>query len=218
MRYFVLIITMIILALSTACTSAQDDITSPATPELLNSENYLDTHVAECRANMRAIAGQAVIFFANNANRYPEDLEEMGMAGYMCPACSSTYIYAAYFNEETQEPEYFLSCPQPSDPNHGFIDNGIPSWSGGQNPDPAQWENFCRNSMMLIWSQAVMFFANNGRFPDNQEELGLAGLTCPACGQEYILIGSKTEFYVACPMPTDPNHGNIDFGVPSWQE
>ncbi len=224
MRYFVLITTMIILVLSTACTSARDDITSPATPDLLNSENNLDTHVAECQNNMTTIACTIVGFYAYY-NRYPDDLEEIGMSTYVCPACSSTYIYSSSFNEETQESEYFLSCPLPSDPNHGFVDNGLSSWSGEQNPPPEQWEDFCRNSMSTIASQAVMFFANNGnRYPDDLEELGMANYLCPACNSPYIYSSSfneetqESEYSLSCPLPSDPNHGNIENGVPSWQD
>lgn len=306
MRSFMLITTMIILALSTSCTTTGDDLTSPATPELLNSENNLDSYVEECRANMRTIAGQAVIHFAINGtypanmeemgepyseltcpecglpyeffgneklyflncplpndpnhgfidnglpswtgenpdpsehqsicranmrtiasqavmffasnNRYPDNLEEMGMSGYLCPTCGSTYIYSAYFNEETQEPGYFLSCPLPSDPNHGFIDNGVPSWSGEQSPHPEQWEDFCQANMRTIASQAVIFFAEHNKYPNCQEDIGMSGVVCPACGQEYLMIGTETEFYVSCPMPSDPNHGFIDNGIPSWTE
>ena len=209
MRYFMLIITMIILALSTACTSAGDDITSPATPELLNAENNLDTYVAECRANMRTIAGQAVIHYAINGT-YPANMEEMGepYSEMTCPECGLTY---EFFGDHKY---YFLNCPMPNDPTHGFIDNGLPSWV--ENPDPSEWENICRAHMRAIASQAVMYFANHNTYPNNQEEIGMSGVVCPACGQEYVLIGSETEFYVSCPMPEDPNHGNIDNGVASW--
>lgn len=212
MRYFMLIITMIILALSTACTSAGDDITSPATPELLNSENNFDTHTTECRANMRTIASQAVIYFAMNET-YPANMEEMGLpySEMTCPECGLTYEFSG------DHKTYFLNCPLPNDPNHGFVDNGYVSWAG-ENPDPSEWENICRANMQTIASQAVIFFATHDRFPNTQEEIEMAGVVCPACGQEYVLIGSETEFYVGCSMPTDPNHGNIDNFIPSWQD
>ncbi len=210
MRYFMLIITMIILILSTACTSAQDDITSPATPERLNSENNLDTYVEECRANMRTIAGQAVIHYAINGT-YPADMEEMGQpySEMTCPECGLTY---EFFGDHKY---YFLNCPMPSDPTHGFIDNGVPSWTG-ENPDPSQWENICRANMRTIASQAVMYFANHNKFPTSLEDIGMSGVACPACGQEIVLIGSDTTFYVGCPMPEDPNHGYIDNDGASW--
>lgn len=74
-----------------------------------------------CRANMRTIASQAVIFFATN-DRFPTTLEEIGMAGVVCPTCNFTYQLIG------TETEFYVGCPLPYDPTHGFIDGGVTSW------------------------------------------------------------------------------------------
>ncbi|MCK5785659.1 MAG: hypothetical protein KAH54_03765 [Candidatus Sabulitectum sp.] len=76
----------------------------------------------------------------------------------------------------------------------------------------------CRANMTYIASQAVIFFACNGRYPDDLEEMGMAGVVCPACMEEYDIIGIDDYFYIECPLPFSPDHGNIDDGVASWLE
>ena len=74
---------------------------------------------------MRVIAGQCAIFFAGNS-RYPFDLEEMGMADFMCPTCLTPYTYYLYENS-TGDSVYFVGCPMLEKPNHECIDAGSPS-------------------------------------------------------------------------------------------
>ncbi|MCD4708066.1 MAG: hypothetical protein K8S62_10055, partial [Candidatus Sabulitectum sp.] len=174
MRSFTLISSLIFLILSIACTSTGDDVTSPALPNLLNEENDLDGFKWECRANMRTIASQAVMFFANNS-RYPKSLGEIGLAGLACPACGLTYQLAG------TEFVFYVSCPMPVYPNHGYIDNGVPSWLH----DPELEEYRCREKMEAIAIQAAIFFANNSRYPENLEELGMESYKCPTCGLSY---------------------------------
>lgn len=74
-----------------------------------------------CRANMRTIASQCVLFFAVH-DRYPESLEELGMGSVTCPECENPYIF---FGDSRN---LYIECGLPADPNHGNIDNGITSW------------------------------------------------------------------------------------------
>lgn len=288
MRSFTVIGTLILLILSTACTTTGDDITAPTGTDLLNSGKGQGDHLDECRANMRTIASQCVIFYAGNG-RYPSTMEEIGMAGVVCPSCDLTYqlvgtktefyvgcpipleithgfidngtvswvesfttecretmrkiasaciIYYAINStypadmEELGEPYDEMTCPECGEPynlkgdmehfalncpltpviSHGNIVDGIPSW----NWEPGSGQDACRANMRTIASQAVIFFATNDRYPNTMEEIGMAGVVCPGCGLDYQLIGTETEFYVGCPMPSFDNHGFIDDGVASW--
>ncbi len=212
MRSLTVISTLMLLVLSVACTSTGDDVTSPAFPNLLDEEKNSDSFVWECRANMRTIASQAVIFYATN-ERYPNSLEELGMAGIMCPGCGLAYCLSGTANE------FNISCPMPLEPNHGSIDNGVPSWLH----DPEYEEYLCRENMVTIANQAITFFAGNNRYPEDLEELGLENLECPTCCLSYIYYSYEDSaenpaFYAGCPLSSDPNHGFIDNGVPSWQQ
>jgi len=74
-----------------------------------------------CRANMRLICMQCVIFFAINS-RYPESLEEIGMSNFICPECGNPYVFIG------SRWSFFIECGKPEDPNHGYILDGVPSW------------------------------------------------------------------------------------------
>lgn len=209
MRSFTVISTLMLLILSAACTSTGDDVTSPALPNLLNEANALDSFLYECHKNMRTIVSACVIYYAQNST-YPSDLEALGepYSEMTCPECGLPYELKG------DQENCVLNCPLPGIPNHGSIINGVVSWP----PDPGNEESDCRQNMVTIASQATIFYAYHSRYPNNLEELGMAGVECPTCGLAYELIGTETEFYVGCPMPTDPNHGFIDNGTPSWPD
>jgi len=159
-----------------------------------------------CQANMRAMSSQCVFFFAENG-RYPENLEELEMADFVCPVCGDQYTYYPY-----GECSFFLGCGLPVGLNHGYINDGVASWiPGGSNP-----QNACRANMRTIASQCVIFFASNERYPESLEELGMADVVCPQCGNPYIYEGTENSCYIECGLPLNPNHGKIDNGVPSW--
>ena len=210
MRVFLAVMFLISLVLSAGCTTSSDDITSPPIPSLQNTEDNITGDIYECRANMRTIAGQMVVFFATN-NYYPNTMEEIGMAGVVCPTHGNEYLLIG------TESEFYIECGLPQLPNHGNIDNGVPSWHN-QHADPNDWEDICRAHMRTIAGQATIFFASNNHYPNTLKEIGMEGVFCPACGNEYQLIGTEEEFFVGCPMPLSPNHGNIENGVPSWHE
>ena len=125
MRIFTIIAFACILSFATACTTSGNDIVSPQLPESGQSNDFSNTpeYENECRATMRTIASQMAMYMAYH-NKYPKTLEEMGMTGVVCPECGLEYFLTA--DNET----YRIECPLPSDPNHGFIDNGVPSWGG----------------------------------------------------------------------------------------
>lgn len=81
-----------------------------------------------CRSNMRVIASQCVIFFAQH-NRYPENLGELGpsITKLTCFDCGLPYVYFSYDYPPAGD-GFFIGCPLPSDPNHGHIRDGIASW------------------------------------------------------------------------------------------
>jgi hypothetical protein len=79
-------------------------------------------------------------------------------------------------------------------------------------------EQQCHTNMRTLASQAVMFYAENDRYPRDQEEMGMAGVVCPECGEEYTIVADEYHFYIGCPLPFSPNHGNIDNGVVSWED
>ncbi len=213
MRLITAVILVCLLSFATGCNNAESDITSPQIPE---SEYFSNTSgsTLECQANMRTIASQAVMYMANHNNMYPETLEDMGMGGLICPECGLQYSWSTRFVEETKESTFFLECPLPSDPNHGCIDNGAPSWTTPQEPS----EDACRANMRTVASQAVMYFANHNRYPKTLEEIGFENLVCPVCNMEYVLVSDEESYFLECPLPTDPNHGNIDNGVVSWND
>lgn len=210
MRTLSAIVFLVILILSSGCTTSGDNITSPVLPSLQNSENNINSDTYKCRAIMRTIAGQATIFFAVN-NYYPSSLEEIGMAGVVCPTHNDEYVLIG------TESEYYIECGLTQLPNHGNIDNGVPSWLSGHS-EPGEWEDVCRANMRTIASQATIFFAGNDRYPKNLEEIGMAGVVCPECGEEYQLVGGVSQYLVHCPVAQLPNHGAIVNGIPSWHE
>ena len=210
MRFFTVISTVMLLILSAACTSTGDDITSPTVSNLLNEEKEQGSFLYICHANMRAIASECMIYYVNNST-FPADLEALGepFSEMTCPECGLLYELKG------DEEHFALNCPLPQLPNHGSIVDGVASWP----PDPEQWEKACRANMRTIASQALMFFANNNcEFPNNLEEIGMADVTCPACGNTYHYVGGGTEFHVSCPIPSDPNHGFIHTCLASWHE
>jgi len=74
-----------------------------------------------CRANMRAIASQETIYFAQNAT-YTTDMTSLQMAGVMCPssfAYTFTGVTTNVFN---------IQCPCTTPGSHGHISNGVASW------------------------------------------------------------------------------------------
>jgi len=121
MRTFSVIGVAVLFILSAACTTSDDNLTAPALPTGMSGENSFDTNTRQCHTNMRTLAGQAVIFYAENG-RYPRDQEEMGMAGVVCPACQEEYDIIGI------EDYFYIECPLPFSPDHGNIDNGVASW------------------------------------------------------------------------------------------
>jgi hypothetical protein len=80
-----------------------------------------------CRSSMRVISSMCVIYYANHGF-YPETVEDLGppYSGLRCPQClDEPFIYYSY----SQGQEFYIECPLPGGENHGFIDNGMASWS-----------------------------------------------------------------------------------------
>ena len=193
---------ILIALIAFSCTDSDDNTVSPVEPELLGN---IDSNAQACRANMRTIASQQVIYFATH-DRYAATLEELGMAGITCPECGLEYVI------EATECDCSIHCPLPTEPTHGSIINGVATWGPGEAE-----EELCRNNMMMIANACIYFFSQNERYPDDLEELGITCLNCPTCGDSYIYNSSdETSFYLGCPNLPEPGHGYIDDGVASW--
>ena len=70
-----------------------------------------------CRANMRTLATQNTIYFAQN-NEYSDNLNDLGFAGLCCPEGGS-------YRMTGDRNEYSITCPN----GHGSIDDGLASWA-----------------------------------------------------------------------------------------
>lgn len=74
--------------------------------------------MSSCRANMRTLASQEVIYYAEH-DCYTESLAELGMSGIVCPECGQSYRVTVSGDDLT------IECPC----GHGSIENGRASWS-----------------------------------------------------------------------------------------
>ena len=74
-----------------------------------------------CRANMRTIASQQVIYFAQNSS-YSPTLLSLNMVGVQCPT------KVAYTITGTVS-QFTVVCNQGDPISHGNINNGIASWT-----------------------------------------------------------------------------------------
>ncbi len=94
---------------------------------IVNGMPSWPTTFNSCRSTMRTIASMCVIYYAVYSE-YPDSLADLGeeYPCLRCPSClDSEYVY--YSRSEGQE--FFISCPLQGDENHGYIDNGIASWT-----------------------------------------------------------------------------------------
>lgn len=78
-----------------------------------------------CRANMRTIASQEVIYFAGNGN-YTDVLGDLGMTGVVCPGAKVAHTLTVGALGGVVSQSFTITCP--NSPTHGNIDNGIASW------------------------------------------------------------------------------------------
>lgn len=74
-----------------------------------------------CRANMRTLASQEVIYFANHNGQYAANIIDLDMVGVECPG-GTQYSFAS-----TTLSEFYITCQ--NTPTHGHISNGIASWT-----------------------------------------------------------------------------------------
>jgi prepilin-type N-terminal cleavage/methylation domain-containing protein len=81
-----------------------------------------------CRANMRTVASQEVIYFASNGT-YTANLADMNIAGVECPAGASFTITVGAAAGGDPGSSFTILCPTAVSPLHGNIDNGLASWS-----------------------------------------------------------------------------------------
>ena len=74
-----------------------------------------------CRANMRTLASQQVIYFATNDSKYATTLAMLDMVGVVCPS-GTDYDLSA-----TTTSHFYIVCDAAV--THGHISDGIASWS-----------------------------------------------------------------------------------------
>lgn len=79
-----------------------------------------------CRANMRTIASQEVIYFASQGV-YTNVLASLGLTGVVCPGTKTAHTINVAALGMDPSASFTIICPQAS-PNHGQINNGVASW------------------------------------------------------------------------------------------
>lgn len=81
-----------------------------------------------CRANMRTIASQEVIYFAAN-NAYCGSLTSLNLSGVACPLGGAYTPQVGSIGGAIAN-SFTVPCPNEpgAPPEHGTIVNGIPSW------------------------------------------------------------------------------------------
>lgn len=79
-----------------------------------------------CRANMRTIASQEVIYFASNNSKYGS-AAEIGMDGVQCATAQLPYDVDIAAAGGVTSTSITITCPAAA--SHGNIDNGIASWT-----------------------------------------------------------------------------------------
>ncbi len=80
-----------------------------------------------CRANMRTLASQEVIYFAQSS--IYTDLATLGMAGVTCPSgapAAITVTVGAIGGVAAQS--FTIACTNAAPASHGNIANGVASW------------------------------------------------------------------------------------------
>jgi len=78
-----------------------------------------------CRANMRTIASQEVIYFAT-AGVYSNALTDLGISGVVCPGTQEPHQLDVADLGSQPSASFTITCLD--GPSHGNIDNGIASW------------------------------------------------------------------------------------------
>jgi len=80
-----------------------------------------------CRANMRTIASQEVIYFVSHAV-YTNSLAELNISGVVCPGNMQPHDIDLAVAYGYSSASFTITCPQ-VDRNHGSINNGVASWN-----------------------------------------------------------------------------------------
>jgi len=75
-----------------------------------------------CRVNMRTIASQEVIFFAQNGH-YTSDISDLGLGDIRCPK-HGAYVLTVDDIDSEEACSFTVACPG----DHGCINNGLTSW------------------------------------------------------------------------------------------
>lgn len=79
-----------------------------------------------CRANMRTIASQEVIYFATEGV-YTDVLADLGLTGVVCPGANVAHDISVAALGLDNSASFLIDCP--NTPYHGNINNGIASWT-----------------------------------------------------------------------------------------
>jgi len=80
-----------------------------------------------CRANMRTIASQEVIYFATSGV-YTNVLADLGLTGVVCPGTGGAHGLNVADLGNDPSASFTINCPQASPLFHGEIVNGVASW------------------------------------------------------------------------------------------
>jgi len=78
----------------------------------------------------------------------------------------------------------------------------------------------CRANMVTLLHVEQEYFQESGRYTEDFDELGLGGLKCPFCRMPYEIdiVWPAEENGISIHCPSNPSHGDIENGQPSWEE
>ncbi len=171
-----------------------------------------DSGAVICHDNMMALASAQSMYYGIY-NCYATDLERLyelfGFDELYCPECGLEYIL------EGDGETYQITCPLPEMPNHGYIEDGIPSW-----PQEPTVDN-CRSNMQTIATAQSMYYGYYNTYAGDLADLreffeGGIILSCPVCGETYDLHADSEHYAVVCPCVCEPPHGSVVDGMISW--
>lgn len=191
-----------------------------AVPDQSPGRSESDGEADLCHRNLLDLQYAEYIYFCTIAHEYTTDLQALylilGVKSLKCPSCGGEYLV------QVDEDWFRIDCPLEHYPNHGYVTPLSFSWP----PDPAEYEAICHDNMSNLMTALVLYYSRfANEYPQDLSELDESGiyggaddLACPACSTVYIYeVGPDAQtYFLSCPLPIRPNHGEVDTGVPSW--
>ena len=211
-RFSILLIPFIVI---TSCVDTGQNVTQPVTG---HSSGWHDGGSVEeiCHEYLVSL-GVAQSMYYGMYNEYADDIEDLQelfpfpVESIYCPV-NGEYIFSV------DDESYCIACPSNVIPSHGYILNGVVSWT----PDPSECFKYCQSNMRSLATACTMYYGLNNRYPeelsDLEEVMQNWDLECPAYASIYLYETNPEgdSYTITCPLPVDPNHGSIVDGLTSW--